>query len=601
LLSGDAEISYRQLDEQASRVAHVLTGLGIRKGDRVAICLPNVPEFVWSYLGVLKIGAIAVSVNPALTAPELEHVLRDSGAAALIAADDVFGRIGAGFTRLSRMRIGPGTAPGCVWLDELMRGASPDAIGLDLAGSTTAAIVYTSGTTGVPKGATLSHSNVLFTMASKQRYLNITPEDRLLLFLPLFHCFGQNAVMNAGLHSGATLILQQGWNAANALQSIVRDRVTILCAVPTHFIALAGAATAEQMRGVRYFFSAAASLPAEIERSWLERFGRPIHQGYGLTETSPFASCNHVSRIRPGSIGTPIEGVEMAVVDSEGRHLPPGEAGEIVIRGPNVMLGYWNRPEETRDAIRNGWFHTGDIGRVDEAGCFYIIDRLKDMVIVGGINVYPAEVENVLYLHPAVAEAAVYGVPHSSLGESVQATVVLKLGSMATSQELLAHCRARLAPYKLPTSIEFADALPKTGAGKILKRKLRASAAPQTDTTIESADRLEQKMREWIARQTGIPLAAVDPDRPFADYGFTSLLAVQFAAVLGEWLGREISATITWEHATLGALVRGLMNPGASVPAHYQLATRIAALSDEEAEAMLREELEKLEAVSGAR
>jgi long-chain acyl-CoA synthetase len=267
------------------------------------------------------------------------------------------------------------------------------------------------------------------------------------------------------------------------------------------------------------------------------------------------------------------------------------------------MLGYWNRPEETREAIRNGWFHTGDIGRVDEEGCFYIIDRLKDMVIVGGVNVYPAEVENVLYLHPVVAEAAVYGVPHSSLGESVRATIVFKPGSVATTEELLAHCRERLAPYKLPTRIEFADALPKTGAGKILKRKLRDSAAPQADATIDSAERLESRMREWIARQTAMPLAAIDSERPFAEYGFTSLLAVQFAAVLGEWLGREISATITWEYATLGSLVRGLMNPGepASLPAHYQLAAHIAALSDEEAEAMLREELEKLEAVSGAR
>jgi long-chain acyl-CoA synthetase len=443
-------ISYRALDDLANAEAVRLRGEGVRRGDRVVLCLPNTPQFVASYLGALKLGAIVVSVNPGLAPEEISFILKDSGAVQVIRDAD-------------RWRE-PGPA-------------APEIEALDMAPDDPAVIAYTSGTTGFPKGATLSHGNVTFAMQSKRRYLGIRPEDRLILFLPLFHCFGQNAILNAGLCSGAALVLQRGFEIDRVLQSVARDGVTMLCAVPAHFVVLCEGASVEQLSGVRYCMSAAAPLPVEVEIRWQAKFGQPIYQGYGLTETSPFASYNHATDYRPGTIGTPIEGVEMAVVDVEnGSFLPPQTAGEIVVKGPNVMLGYWNRPEETREAIREGWFHTGDIGRRDADGYFRIEDRLKDMVIVGGYNVYPVEVENVLYRHPAVMEAAVVARPDDKWGETPCAFVTLKPGAPAVvAEEILAWCREHLARYKVPRHVVF-GALPKTSTGKIQKYVLRDRA-----------------------------------------------------------------------------------------------------------------------------
>jgi long-chain acyl-CoA synthetase len=474
---------------------------------------------------------------------------------------------------------------------------------LEMAPEDPAVVVYTSGTEGFPKGATLSHGNVVFTMESKRRYLGIRPEDRLILFLPLFHCFGQNAILNAGLCSGATLVLHRAFDKDRVLDSIARDGVTMLCAVPANFVVLQEAASAEQLRGVRYCMSAAAPLPLEVETRWQAKFGQPIYQGYGLTETSPFASYNHATAHRPGSIGSPIDGVEMAVVDVEdGGFLPSGATGEIVVKGPNVMLGYWNRPEETREAIRDGWFHTGDIGRADADGYFFIEDRLKDMAIVGGYNVYPVEVENTLYRHPAVSEAAAYGVPDPVLGERVRAAVTLRPGATVTAAELIAHCRASLAEYKLPTAIEFVVEIPKCRAGKVRKRVLREeyraakSVPPPPAERVKDAADLERRIVGLMAGHLAIHPRDIHPDRPFADYGFTSLTVVQLVERLGKLLGRAIGPTVPWHYSTPRSLARHLMPCAAqeSAGALGPLCEQIARLSEEQAEMLLLAELDAL-------
>jgi long-chain acyl-CoA synthetase len=566
ILFEGASYSYAELDRLAAGAAVELCRMGVGRGDSVAMCLPNTPEFIVWYLGALRIGAIAVTINPGLTEDEVRFLLEDSGA-----------RVTLREPRMPEPTEGP--------ID-------------DLPADTPAVIVYTSGTTGTPKGAVLSHGNVLFVAESKRHYLGIRGDDRMLLFLPLFHCFGQNAVLNAAFAGGAAVVLQRSFDADGVLAAIADQAVTMVCGVPTHFIVLCDRATPDEMRPVRYFMSAAAPLPLEIERRWRQRFGTPIHQGYGLTESSPFASYNHETAYREGSIGTAIEGVEMAVADLEtGRLLEAGEKGEIVVRGPNVMLGYWQRPEETRKAITDGWLHTGDIGRMDSDGYFYVEDRLKDMVIVGGFNVYPKEVEDALYRHPVVAEAAVYGVPDPVMGERVRAAVVLRKGAGPDADALLACCRKHLAEYKLPSNFEFVAELPKGRTGKVLKRVLRDRYRPnpQSDAAgVRSAAELERRIVAWIADHvyTG---AGVDAGATFADCGFTSLLAVELAGELSRWLGRPVNPTITWSYPTAAALARHLMPEAArsEKPAKTP-APEIVHLTEHEAETILLAELQKM-------
>jgi long-chain acyl-CoA synthetase len=565
ILFEGASYSYAELDRRAAGAALELCRLGIGRGDRVALCLPNTPEFIVWYLGALRIGAIAVTINPGLTEDEARVLLADCGARVVLRE-----------TRMPEAAEGP--------IDDLPFEAP-------------AVIVYTSGTTGTPKGATLSHGNVLFVAESKRHYLGITGDDRMLLFLPLFHCFGQNAVLNAAFAAGATVVLQRSFEAEGVLTAIAEHSVTMLCGVPTHFIVLCDRATPEEMRPVRYCMSAAAPLPLEIERRWRQQFGIPIHQGYGLTESSPFASYNHETAYREGSIGTAIEGVEMAVVDVDsGRLLDTGEKGEIVVRGPNVMLGYWQRPEETRKAITDGWLHTGDIGRMDSDGYFYVEDRLKDMAIVGGFNVYPAEVEDVLYRHPAVAEVAVYGVPDPVMGERVRAAVVLREGSRPDAEALLACCRKHLADYKLPSDFEFVAELPKGRTGKLLKRVLRDRYRPHAKPEaagVRSAAELERRIVGWMVDHVSTGMS-VDASETFADCGFTSLLAVELAGELSRWLGRAVNPTITWSYPTAAALARHLMPEAGRSEKSLKAPAAELSLTEHEAETILLAELQRM-------
>jgi len=347
---------------------------------------------------------------------------------------------------------------------------------LDLDREETAAILYTSATTGRPKGVMLSHANIVSNAHATVRHLRMTPEDRGLCAVPMFHCFGQNFIMNALVRAGGLLVLHPRFVPDAFLDAIAGHRITLFYGVPTMYILFLSLSKTLDFASIRLFFSAAAPLPADVERRWLERYGRPITQGYGLTECSPFAAWNHDVTVRPGSVGTPIENVEMRVVDGEGRPVGDGQLGEILIKGPNVMKGYFGNAEATAQSLRNGWLHSGDVGYRDADGYYFLVDRVKDMINVAGFKVFPREVEEVLFRHEAVREAAVVGVPDPVRGEAVKAFVVLQEGRTVSADALQKLCRDAVAAYKVPERIEFIDALPKNPTGKILKKELRQRA-----------------------------------------------------------------------------------------------------------------------------
>ena len=489
-------ISYRALSAAVDRAAHGLAALGVAPGDRVALFLPNIPAFPITYLATVRLGAVAVSVNSMLTTEELRYVLRDAGARALftttallpaaaplvsagdgaeVGAED--GGNGDALLPASRVIICEGEADGYPTLSALGADHAEPFPMRDMDRDAPAAILYTSGTTGQQKGATLSHGNVVSNMYATEHALRVSPTDCMLLFLPLFHCFGQNFIMNTAFNSGASISLHRRFTPDAVLAALASDEVTIFPAVPTVYIALLNAGVPRaRLANIRRFFSAAATMPVEVANRWRETYGGTVYEGYGLTETSPFASYNHEWRHRPGSVGAPLEMVEMKVFDPEEREVPIGTWGEIVIRGPNVMLGYWNRPDESATALRGGWFHTGDIGYMDADGYFYLVDRVKDMINCAGFKIWPREVEEVLYQWPGVRECAVVGMPDDYKGEVAWAYIVPTEPGAVQPEEILAYCRERLAAYKVPSAVIVVDELPKSTTGKILKRVLRDRA-----------------------------------------------------------------------------------------------------------------------------
>ncbi len=478
ILFEDVVLSYGELEARAGRLANALRAHGVGRGDRVALYLPNVPSFAVCYLAVLKIGAIAVSINAIFKSDEVQYVLNDSGATVLFTVADLLPHVPlAACPALGRVVVCEGPAGGHVVLDDWIASGATGGRGVDLDRDDPAVLLYTSGTTGVPKGATLTHGNVVFNDYACAHHMGVRPDDRLLLFLPLFHVFGQNAIMNTAFTAGATVVLHRRFVPDRVLDSIARHRATMLFGVPTIFIALLDQDLAcHDLSSIRYEFSAAATMPREISRRWTERCGRPVFEGYGLTECAPFASYNHDFRHRLGSVGTAVENVELRILDEDGHEVERGAWGEICIQGPGVMRGYWGRPDDTARAIRGGWLRTGDIGTMDDEDYVFIVDRVKDMINVSGFKVWPAEVEHALYRHPAVLEAAVYGVSDPLKGETVKAAIVLRTDHTATAPEIITFCRDHLAVYKAPASVEFVRELPKSATGKILKRVLRAEA-----------------------------------------------------------------------------------------------------------------------------
>jgi long-chain acyl-CoA synthetase len=468
----NAAMTYRALDEASARVAGLLQERGLRPGDRVGLMMPNVAEVPVVYYGILRAGAVVVPMNPLLKGREVAYYLSDSGAGLLFAWHGFAAEAQAGAAQADADVI----VVDEVAFPDLLASAAALTEVADRGSEDTAVILYTSGTTGQPKGAELTHGNLISnTEVARDDIVRARPEDVIFGGLPLFHVFGQTVALNVAVASGACLTLLPRFDAAHALRIIAGHHVTVFEGVPTMYVALLHQPDRSDydLSSMRMCISGGAALPVEVLRGFEDAFGCTVLEGYGLSETSPVASFNHPGRERkPGSIGTPIRGVQMRVVDDSDHEVPQGEVGEIVISGPNVMKGYWHRPEATAEAIRDGWFHTGDLARADEDGYFYIVDRKKDLIIRGGYNVYPREIEEVLYEHPAVAEAAVIGLPHSALGEEVGAAVALKPGASATAEELRDYVKGQVAAYKYPRHVWIVDVLPKGPTGKIQKRDI---------------------------------------------------------------------------------------------------------------------------------
>ncbi|MGW8685354.1 long-chain-fatty-acid--CoA ligase [Streptomyces sp. NPDC055817] len=467
---GEQVITYAELDERSARAATLLRSQGVRQGDRVALMLPNVPEFVVLYYGALRAGAVVVPMNPLLKTRETEFHLADSGAVWLFEWHQAPGEgaQGAAAAGVRHAAVEP------VAFAATLAGHEPLAEAADTDGEDMAVLLYTSGTTGRPKGAVLSHAGLRHnTEVNSIHIQRMTPEDVVVGCLPLFHIFGQICTMSAAVRSGASLVLIPRFDPQAVLDAIARERATVFEGVPTMYAALLHHSSRADVSTLRMCISGGASLPVEILHGFEQRFDCPVLEGFGMSETSPVVTFNHPDRPRKaGSIGTPIRDVEVRLLDDKGQDVPLGEIGELAVRGPNVMKGYWNRPLETKAAIPDGWLRSGDLARADEDGYLYIVDRKKDMIIRGGYNVYPREIEEVLHEHPAVAMAAVLGIPHADLGEEVAAVVVLHPDAQATPDELREYVKDRVAAYKYPRQVWLADLLPMGPSGKILKREI---------------------------------------------------------------------------------------------------------------------------------
>jgi long-chain acyl-CoA synthetase len=468
----DAALSYAALDDASARAAALLGEHGVERGDRIGLMLPNVPQFAVMYYAVLRAGATVLPMNVLLKRREIAFLLSDAEAKVVLAwhgfAEEA--ELGAADAGAELVVVAPGE------LEWRLAGTAPRADIAERGRDDTAVILYTSGTTGTPKGAELTHANLARNAEVAQELFGLHEGSVILGSLPLFHSFGQTCALNASVLAGAAVTMLPRFDAGRALEIVERDLVTIFMGVPTMYGALLNYPDRGRfdVSSLQLCVSGGASLPVELLHGFERAFGCTILEGYGLSETSPIASFNHPGRERkPGSIGTPVDGVEMKLVDEAGGDVTPGDVGEIAIRGHNVMKGYWRKPEATAEAISaDGWFRSGDLAVVDEDGYFFIVDRKKDMIIRGGYNVYPREIEEVLYAHPAVREAAVLGVLHDELGEEVAAAVELKPGADVTEDELREFVKEQVAAYKYPRIVWFVDELPKTATGKILKREI---------------------------------------------------------------------------------------------------------------------------------
>lgn len=490
LIFQDHRISYAALHGLIERTANGLAARGIRPGDRVGLMAPNIPQFVAAYYAIARLGAVTIPLNLLYKAGEASYILADSAAKALIVHEAFYPQIAAGLADAPTVRhiifIGQNAAPeGTIAWETLLDPAIPQRQPTTVAPDDLAVICYTSGTTGKPKGALLTHRN--FTANCDQinqlEKFRVGPDDITLLVLPLFHIYGMNVGMNAALRAGGTIVLIVRFEPIAVLEAIQQYRATVFLGAPPMYIAWINTPTLADynLSSLRNVNSGAAPLPKEVLSRFEQITGVQIQEGYGLTETSPVTHTNAAApRIKAGTIGWPLPGVEARIVDEQDRDLPRGQEGELLVRGENVTGGYWGRPEESAEALRGGWFHTGDIATVDEEGYYAIVDRKKDMINAGGFKVWPREVEEVLYTHPSVQEAAVVAMPDPYAGERPIAYVALKAGQVADEAELITYCRARLASFKAPSRVEFRHELPKLPTGKVLRRVLRDEARELT-------------------------------------------------------------------------------------------------------------------------
>jgi long-chain acyl-CoA synthetase len=509
LLFFGRKITYSGLDRLANRFAHALARLGVRKGDRVALMLPNIPQMVIAYYGTLRAGAIGVATNPLYHSHELEVQLKDSGASVLVAVDMFYPVIKPVLARtavrdlilcgikdylpfplnllypvkarLDKQWVSVKRVPPIFDFLELMDRAPETRPDVTAAPSDIAILQYTGGTTGIPKGAILTHRNLVVNAFQCRTWLTVRNEgeERILAVIPFFHVYGMTTAMNLGILIGAELILLPKFHTKEVLHTIQKHRPTIFPGIQAMYLAIGNYVKTHKydLTSIKAAISGAGPLMKEVQDRFEQLTRSRIVEGYGLSEASPVTHANPIfGRRKSGTIGLPWPDTEAMIVDIETgtRELPVGETGELVVRGPQVMQGYWNKPEETAQALRGGWLHTGDVAKRDEEGYFMIVDRIKDMIKTVGENVYPREIEEVLFTHPKIKDAVVVGLPHEEyMGEKIKAFIVLKEGQTATAEEIIEFCRAELSKFKVPKEIEFRDQLPKTLVGKVLRRVLR--------------------------------------------------------------------------------------------------------------------------------
>ncbi|GFR36742.1 long-chain-fatty-acid--CoA ligase [Insulibacter thermoxylanivorax] len=500
-------MTYRELLDASFRFANALRRIGITRGERVAIMLPNCPQAVIAYYGALMIGAVVVQTNPLYMERELLHQLKDSGAVSIVTLDILFRRVAQvrdqtdlqtiivtsiqDYLPFPKNLLYPVAArkdgmdrtvtygSGVLNMQEMMACACPAPILCEIDAERDLALLqYTGGTTGLAKGCMLTHYNLIAnTMQSKLwQYRNVDGHEKYLAALPFIHVFGMTVLMNLSIAAAGTLYLVPKFQITEILRLIDAHKITVFPGAPTMYVALIHHPQRSKydLSSIKVCISGAAPLPGEVQTQFERLTGGRLIEGYGLTEASPVTHANNIWEKRKlGSIGIPFPDTDAKIVDPEsGEELPPGEIGELVVKGPQVMAGYWNRPEETAQALRGGWLYTGDMAKMDEDGFFYILDRKKDMIIAGGFNIYPREVEEVLYEHPAVQDAVVVGIPDAYRGETVKAYIVCKSDAAVSAEELDAWCRTRLASFKVPRQYEFRKELPKSIIGKVLRRKL---------------------------------------------------------------------------------------------------------------------------------
>jgi long-chain acyl-CoA synthetase len=509
LLFYGRKISYTELDALANRFANALAGLGVKKGDRVALMLPNIPQMVIAYYGTLRLGAIAVATNPLYKAHELEVQLKDSGAETLVAVDMFYPVISPVLpgtavrrlilcgikdylpfplsllypikARIEKQWVRVKRVPPIHDFLSLLNKARAAPVGTVVSPNDIAILQYTGGTTGTPKGAILTHRNLVVNAVHNREWLTVRKEgeERMLAVIPFFHVYGMTTAMNLGVLLGAELIIIPKFHTKEVLHFINKYRPTIFPGIQAMYMAIGNYPKIHKydLTSIKAAISGAGPLMREVQERFEQLTKARIVEGYGLSEASPVTHCNPVfGKRKLGSIGLPFPDMDAKIVDLDTgeKELPVGEAGELVVKGPQVMKGYWNKPEETARALRGGWLHTGDIAKMDEEGYFFIVDRIKDMIKTVGENVYPREVEEVLFTHPKVKDAVVVGLPHEAfMGEKIKAYIVLKEGETATAEELIGFCREQLSKFKVPKEIEFRDQLPKTLVGKVLRRVLR--------------------------------------------------------------------------------------------------------------------------------
>lgn len=541
------DYTFGELDSLSTKFAKALISSGIKKGDRVCIFMQNCVEFIVAHFGTLKCGGVTVPLNVMYRRHELKHMINDSGASAVVTSPENLPFIQEVKKDLKTVRevfvVSDSPPPGFKPFLRAAEEFDDSPLPTTNSGDDLAVICYTSGTTGLSKGAMLTHRNFLSNIETLARLWELSENDKVLMALPMFHIHGLGIVIHGMAYCGYTVVLHERFNAKKVLEAISEEKCTVFMGVPTMYIKLLEEKdVAHDVSSVRLWTVGSAPMPVEAFHKFKEKFGVEILERYGMTETAPVIASNPYRGVRkPGSVGPAIPGVEIAIFDDDGNMLPPGEVGEIAVKGPNVMKGYWNRPAETEEAFSGGWFHTGDLGKIDEDGYLTIVGRKKEMIIASGFKVFPREVEEVIHQHPKVKEVAVVGIPDPVRGENVKAFVVLKEGESASAEELEEHCRKNLAAFKVPRMFEFVEAIPRTASGKTLNRMLtKVKVKDLMERSVKSIDRRTSAYEagKYMKEANVGSLIVTDGDAPI---GIVTLRDILYKVISVGSIGKDVS------------------------------------------------------------